>query len=346
MSALDKNRFGTYVKEKRLEKGYTQKALADLLMVDVTTVSKWERGVNYPDITMIPDLCRYLGVNEHELIESSNDTRYREIAAQADKFRKIKNSVFYTFSFCYAAAVIICLIVNICVEKRLSWFFPAAAGCICGFTFIPGCMRFFKKYNLCVYLGSTWLSLTLLFVSCSIYGRDYWFGVASSGVLLGYFSLFFPVLFSKQKKYLSEEKYSALKKYFCLIYSTGLMLLTLVVMISVKLYNNSHNLTSGIKIAGYCFILPVIWGITELLNLKRPVKTGIELIAAGIHFYGLNGVLNIILGSNGIDNYRIDFSNWNDCTNGNVAFVFFVVLCASGVAMIILSSVLNRQTHR
>ena len=69
---MDKNKFGNFIKEKRLEKKLTQKELADKLMIDVTAVSKWERGVNFPDITMIPDICNCLGVNEHELIESSN----------------------------------------------------------------------------------------------------------------------------------------------------------------------------------------------------------------------------------------------------------------------------------
>ena len=84
---MDKTKFGTYIKEKRLETGLTQKEFADKLMIGVTAVSKWERGVTYPDITMIPDICRYLGVSEHELIESSNGIEYRDTMKQADNYK-------------------------------------------------------------------------------------------------------------------------------------------------------------------------------------------------------------------------------------------------------------------
>lgn len=41
---MDKKKFGSFIKQARLNKGYTQKELADLLYIDVTAVSKWERG--------------------------------------------------------------------------------------------------------------------------------------------------------------------------------------------------------------------------------------------------------------------------------------------------------------
>ena len=31
-------------------------------------ISKWERGVSYPDITLISDICRILDMSEHEFI--------------------------------------------------------------------------------------------------------------------------------------------------------------------------------------------------------------------------------------------------------------------------------------
>lgn len=339
MICLDKIKFGTYIKEKRIEHGYTQKSLADLLIVDVTTVSKWERGINYPDITMIPDICRYLEVNEHELIESSNDTRYREIAAAAEKFRKIKDAVFYSFSGCYILAVIICFAVNLVQEHRLTWFFPAAAGCLCGFTFIPGCVRFFEKYRLCAYLGSTWLSLTLLFISCSVYTKNYWFYIASSGVLLGYFIIFFPVLAVRQKKYLAEAEYRKTKKYFAVLYFCGILVLSLLVFTSVNVYNSSYDFYTGLKVMLFCFMPPVLWGAAELLPLKRLSKLGIDFMVSGIHLYSLNGVLNYFIGDNGIDYYRIDFGNWETCVNGNTAIIGLIALSLTGIVMLIISAV-------
>ena len=64
--------------------------LAEILYVTESAVSKWERGITYPDITLITDICRVLGVTEHELIESSHDEEYRKMKKEADRYNKIK----------------------------------------------------------------------------------------------------------------------------------------------------------------------------------------------------------------------------------------------------------------
>ena len=43
----DKKTFGSFIKQKRTEKNYSQKDLAEMLHVSEGTVSKWERGVSY-----------------------------------------------------------------------------------------------------------------------------------------------------------------------------------------------------------------------------------------------------------------------------------------------------------
>ena len=51
------------IKEKRLEKGYTQEQLADFLGITAPAVNKWEKGSSYPDITLLCPLARLLGVD-------------------------------------------------------------------------------------------------------------------------------------------------------------------------------------------------------------------------------------------------------------------------------------------
>ncbi len=72
----DKKNFGKYITEKRKAVGLTQEELANRLNVISTTVSKWERGITYPDITMITNLCKEL----HILILSfslQSDNRFK-----------------------------------------------------------------------------------------------------------------------------------------------------------------------------------------------------------------------------------------------------------------------------
>ena len=342
---MDKNKFGNYIREKRKEKNYTQKELADILLIDVTAVSKWERGVTFPDITLIPEICKALGVSEHELIESSNDTENRAMVIEAKQFKKIKNAVFYSFSAAYALAIVTCFIVNLAVEGCLSWFFPVLAGCVCGFTFVPGMLRFFNKCKICVFAVSTFLSMFLLFLCCSVYTGDYWVWVASSGVLLGYFALFYPIVFSRQKLFVRDEKYRKIKRFFLLTYCAGLYLFTVLLLICVNEYTKI-NMELAVRITSDGFLLMFIYGLCELLPVKRLAKLGADSIMTGVYFYLLNGELNSLLSHGTLrDFYRVDYSNWTMCSNGNTALIVLVSLIAAGVAMLCVSAAVKRDKN-
>ncbi len=51
------------IKELREQRGMTQKELAEQMQVSFQTISKWENGVNMPDITNIPKLADLFGVS-------------------------------------------------------------------------------------------------------------------------------------------------------------------------------------------------------------------------------------------------------------------------------------------
>ena len=52
----------------RLEKGMTQEELAEALCVTSQSVSKWERGETYPDITLLPGLANLFGTSLDSLV--------------------------------------------------------------------------------------------------------------------------------------------------------------------------------------------------------------------------------------------------------------------------------------
>ena len=133
----DKKGFGSFIKEKRISKNYSQKDLAELLYVTESAVSKWERGVTYPDITLISNICKVLDVSEKELIQSSDDEEYRRMKKDSDKYNKIKKTLFWTFNICYMVAILTCFIVNLAVDHTLSWFFIVLASIIVAYTFCP-----------------------------------------------------------------------------------------------------------------------------------------------------------------------------------------------------------------
>ena len=53
---MNKERFGAFITEIRKERHLTQKDLAEKLHVTDKAVSKWERGLSYPDVTLMEPL--------------------------------------------------------------------------------------------------------------------------------------------------------------------------------------------------------------------------------------------------------------------------------------------------
>ena len=59
---------GSTIKLLREQKGYTQRQLAERLMVSDKAVSKWESGRGLPDISLIEPLAKTLGISLAELL--------------------------------------------------------------------------------------------------------------------------------------------------------------------------------------------------------------------------------------------------------------------------------------
>lgn len=70
---LDNERIGSFIRELRKERGLTQRDLADRLHITDRAVSKWERGLNAPDIALLEPLSELLGVTVGELIRGERD---------------------------------------------------------------------------------------------------------------------------------------------------------------------------------------------------------------------------------------------------------------------------------
>lgn len=60
------------IKELRKNKGLSQRALADLLQVNQTAVSQWERGVTTPSSHMLLRLSRIFDISPNELLNTTD----------------------------------------------------------------------------------------------------------------------------------------------------------------------------------------------------------------------------------------------------------------------------------
>ena len=59
---------GENIKNLRKRKEITQEELAEYLGISFQSVSKWERGEGFPDITMLPDLADFFNISIDDLI--------------------------------------------------------------------------------------------------------------------------------------------------------------------------------------------------------------------------------------------------------------------------------------
>lgn len=73
---------GRRIARLRLAKTATQERLAKELNVSPQAVSKWENDINYPDISLLPDLARFLGVSVDELLSGASASTQEHAAAQ------------------------------------------------------------------------------------------------------------------------------------------------------------------------------------------------------------------------------------------------------------------------
>ena len=64
---------GNRIQRFRKERGLTQEELAAKLGVSSQAVSKWENDASCPDISLLPQLCKELGVTTDELLTGKND---------------------------------------------------------------------------------------------------------------------------------------------------------------------------------------------------------------------------------------------------------------------------------
>ena len=73
---------GRRIARLRLARTATQERLAKELNVSPQAVSKWENDINYPDISLLPDLARFLGVSVDELLSGASASAQESAAVQ------------------------------------------------------------------------------------------------------------------------------------------------------------------------------------------------------------------------------------------------------------------------
>ena len=90
---MDLNKNGKLLCDLRKAKGMTQKEVADELGILPKTVSKWETGHGFPDVSVLSALADILGVSERVLLDGS-------IIKNREEVGNMKRTKFYVCPNC------------------------------------------------------------------------------------------------------------------------------------------------------------------------------------------------------------------------------------------------------
>lgn len=153
---MNEQKIGFFIQQLRKEKNLTQKDLADKLNITDKAVSKWERGLSCPDISLLIPLSELLGVSASELLsgekkseppQKETETIIHEALVYSDKntkskFKKLRASalIIVTASFLLAAAT--CLICDFCITRKLTWSMIVIVSLIFGWLLLLPVLKF------------------------------------------------------------------------------------------------------------------------------------------------------------------------------------------------------------
>ena len=345
------NNIGSFLRQKRQEKNLTQKQLSELLFVSESTISKWEKGVAHPDITLLPKLCEILGVSEHELITASIDGKAREEQNQAKKWRAFSFSWSLFFYIAYGLALIPCFICDLAINHTLSWFWIVLSALILAFTF-TNLPKLIKIYKLILIPLSQYLALVLLLGVCCIYTGGNWFWIPSLSVLLGLVIIFIPIYIAKY------EVFSKIKKYndFISVAVDFLMLNILLIVI------NAYTLKNGYADGWWYFkiALPIVCGVylalsiimsVRFLKINRWLKASIVLTLSNAFLYILPLFIKVRNTEsqkeiNELNIFKADLSSWQAGATIELNIHLIVCLTLLFLALVFLTIGLIRHYRR
>lgn len=70
---MDAMKTGTFIAKKRRERNMSQRELAKYLHITDKAISKWERGLSFPDISILIPLSEVLCISLYDLLTGGSN---------------------------------------------------------------------------------------------------------------------------------------------------------------------------------------------------------------------------------------------------------------------------------
>lgn len=75
---MDQQKIGCFLKELRKEKNMTQEQFAEIMGVSNRSVSRWETGMNLPDLDLLIQIADYHGVELREILNGERESEHMD----------------------------------------------------------------------------------------------------------------------------------------------------------------------------------------------------------------------------------------------------------------------------
>ena len=112
---MDLVKIGSYIAEKRKKLGMTQKQLAEKLGKSDKSVSKWERGICLPDVSVYLELCEILGISLNEFL-AGEDIEVTNVEKKSeDTLIQITKDSSYKQRYLKKIIAVLLIAVGVCV---------------------------------------------------------------------------------------------------------------------------------------------------------------------------------------------------------------------------------------
>lgn len=109
---MDAQYTGNKITELRKSKNWTQKDVAEKLHVSIAAVSKWERGLNFPDLSLMEPLSEILEISVSELLGLENESAdqvIKNITAISEEEKKTSEKRYWKGFFAVAVTAVVFL---------------------------------------------------------------------------------------------------------------------------------------------------------------------------------------------------------------------------------------------
>lgn len=176
---MNTKKIGEFLKVLRKEKGLTQEQLAEILGVSGRTVSRWETGMNMPDLSILIQVAEFYGVDIKEILDGERkgenmDKELKETLFKVADYSKLeKQKAAKTGNIAFGLSFLFCvimIIVQLVVTENL-WYVAGetAVLLIGGVTYI-GMMSYNGIYETaCRFKNSPFTDAVISIICASVF---------------------------------------------------------------------------------------------------------------------------------------------------------------------------------